>query len=159
MGVGFPRGKKGNRVNTNSARLALANNSDDPYRSYFCILHIPLRELFLRVVQQPHETTGVETKNRIYKPPRQPNGIFSDSKNVCCAFELFCKDIPTPPGALAPQLLKRNDLSIDSIFCRCMDVDSEPEIEEAKDVDTRESRPPAILLQRGLLSQKSAGAR
>ena len=66
---GFPRGKKGNRVNTISVRLALANNSDDPYRSYFIILHISLRELFWRGVQQPHETGGVEMKNKKVSAP------------------------------------------------------------------------------------------
>jgi hypothetical protein len=78
---GFPRGKKGNRVNTISVRLALANNSDDPYRSYFIILHISLRELFLRGVQQPHETGGLEMKNVLTFTRGNPNGIFSDLKN------------------------------------------------------------------------------
>ena len=78
---GFPRGKKGNRVNTISVRLALANNSDDPYRSYFIILHISLRELFWRGVQQPHETGGLEMKNVLTFTRGNPNGIFSDLKN------------------------------------------------------------------------------
>ena len=29
-------------------------------------------------------------------------------------------------------------------FCRCMDVDDEPELEEAKGVGTRESTPPGV---------------
>ena len=78
MGVGVPaQKKKGNRVNTISVRLTWANGFDDPYRSYFIILQISLRELFLRGVQQPRETVGVETEN-VRKLPSRPNGIFSD---------------------------------------------------------------------------------
>ena len=83
MGLGVPARKKGNRVNTISARVALANYSDDPYRSYFIILHISLRELLLRGAQQPHETGGGgNEKKKSFSPLGQPNGNFNASKNV-----------------------------------------------------------------------------
>ena len=85
---GFPCTKKGNRVNTISVRLTWANGFDDPYRSYFCISNIPLRELFWRGVQQPHETGGVEMKKCFNFPPRQPQRNFQRLEKWC-AFELF----------------------------------------------------------------------
>ena len=100
----------------------------------------PSANFFGGVYSNPTKQGGVEMKKQKSFSPQATQRHFQRLEK-CCAFELFDgRAIPAPHGALTPQLLTRNDLSINSYFCRCMEAARGPRLHGRSNYPPGEAR-------------------